>query len=201
MPWRDGQHTIDRPALSAIAPLDTQDDMVPMISRRRPIRLALAAAFLLPGLLAGCGGGDRGSAKPLADATLTDPNGLQPPMVPGQGRANDAQEAGAGLQVNKYLWRGALETLGFAPFVSTDPFGGVIVTDWYAPPGTTGERFKVTAYVLGRALRADGVRVTVFRQTREGGAWADASVSSATSTEIEGKVMARARELRAQGAQ
>jgi len=55
--------------------------------------------------------------------------------------------------------------------------------------------------VLGRALRADGVRVTVFRQTREGGAWADASVSSATSTEIEGKVLARARELRAQGAQ
>ena len=151
-------------------------------------------------VLAGCGGGNTGSAKPLADASYADPNGLTPPsIVPGKSRSNAQQESDAALQVNKYLWRGALETLQFMPFASTDPFGGVIVTDWYSPPTTTGERFKATAYVLGRQLRADGVHVTIFRQTREGGEWTDAPVNPQTATDIEGKILARARELRAQG--
>ncbi len=166
---------------------------------RSVFRTYAQLALLLPvAALAGCGGG--GSAKPLADASYADPNGLTPPaIVPGKGR-NAQQEADAALQVNKYLWRGALETLQFMPFASTDPFGGVIVTDWYSPPTTTGERFKATAYVLGRQLRADGVHVTIFRQTREAGEWTDASVSPQTATDIEGKILARARELRAQGA-
>ena len=152
-------------------------------------------------LLAGCGGGNGGSAKPLADSSYADPNGLTPPpIVPGKSKSNAQQESDAALQVNKYLWRGALETLQFMPFASTDPFGGVIVTDWYSPPTTNGERFKATAYVLGRQLRADGVHVTIFRQTREGGEWQDAPVSPQTATDIEGKILARARELRSQGA-
>ncbi len=159
----------------------------------------LSLGLLLAGALAGCGGNNHGSARPIADAT--DPNGLPPPIVPGQSKANSQQEADAGLQVNKYLWRGALETLDFAPLASADPFGGVIATDWYSPPGTSGERFKLTALVLGRQLRADGVHVTVFRQTSEGGAWQDSTVNPVTATEIEGKILARARELRAGGTQ
>jgi len=74
------------------------------------------------------------------------------------------------------------------------------VTDWYSPPTTTGERFKATAFVLGRQLRADGVKITIFRQVRDGGAWADAPVNPATAVDIENKVLARARELRAASA-
>jgi hypothetical protein len=76
----------------------------------------------------------------------------------------------------------------------------VIVTDWYSPPTTSGERFKATVYVLGRELRSDGVKVTLFRQTRDADGWADAAVNPATATDIENKVLARARELRARGA-
>jgi hypothetical protein len=112
-----------------------------------------------------------------------------------------AAEDGAALGVNAYLWRGALETLAFMPLSSADPFGGVIITDWYQPPASPGERFKATAYILGRQLRADGVKVTVFRQVADRGAWVDAPVSRTTSSEIEDKVLARARELRAQTAQ
>ncbi len=165
------------------------------------LRLSALAPFLvaLPALwLAGCGGQD-GSAKPLA-ATLADPNGLTPPtLVPGQSKANGQTEADAALQVNKYLWRGALETLQFMPFASTDPFGGVIVTDWFSPSAAGAERFKATAYVLGRQLRADGVHVTIFRQVRDGGEWRDAPVNPNTATDIEGKILARARALRASG--
>jgi len=82
--------------------------------------------------------------------------------------------------------------------VSADPFGGVIITDWFQPPGAGGERFKATAYILGRQLRADGVRVSVFRQVQQGGQWVDAAVSATASSELENKVLARARGLRSQ---
>ncbi len=115
---------------------------------------------------------------------------------PGAGRA----EEGGALGVNAYLWRAALDTLAFMPLASADPFGGVIITDWYQPPTGPGERFKATGYILGRQLRADGVRVAVYRQVLQGGQWVDAPVSPATTGEIENKVLARARELRSQTA-
>jgi len=108
-----------------------------------------------------------------------------------------AQEGGA-LGVNAYLWRGALDTLAFMPLSSADPFGGVIITDWYQPPAGGGERFKATAYILGRQLRADGIRISIFRQVAQGGQWIDAPVNATTTSEIENKVLARARELRSQ---
>ena len=159
-------------------------------------------ALLLPLTLAlaGCGHSDT-SVTPMANADYNDYRG-QPPnsSVLGENKDNKQQEAGTTLGVNAYLWRGALDTLSFMPLASADPYGGVIITDWYAPPTTNGERFKATAYVLGRQLRADGVRVTVFRQVREAGQWEDAPVNPGTVSDIENKVLARARELRSQQA-
>ncbi|MSP03554.1 MAG: DUF3576 domain-containing protein [Acetobacteraceae bacterium] len=105
---------------------------------------------------------------------------------------------GGGIGVNAFLWRGALDTLSFLPLSSADPFGGVIITDWYTPADAQGERFKATAYILGRDLRSDGIRVSVFRQVSHGGRWVDAPVSPTTSAEIENKVLDRARKLREQ---
>lgn len=116
----------------------------------------------------------------------------------GKGAGGARPEEGAGLGVNAYLWRATLDTLSFMPLASADPFGGVIITDWYQPPAGSGERFKATAYILGRQLRADGVKVSVFRQVARGGTWVDAPVSPVTTSEIENKVLARARELRSQ---
>jgi hypothetical protein len=108
--------------------------------------------------------------------------------------------AGTGVAVNAYLWRGALDTLSFMPLASADPFGGVIITDWYTPPGSSGERFKATAYILGRQLRSDGIRVVIYRQVLQDGQWVDAPVSPVTTGEIEDKVLVRARQLREQSA-
>jgi hypothetical protein len=112
----------------------------------------------------------------------------------------DAAGGGSGMTVNAFLWRATLDTLAFMPLSSADPFGGVIITDWYAPPNATGERFKATAYVLGRQLRSDGVRVQVFRQQLRGNQWVDAPASQAINSEMEDRVLARARELRSQSA-
>jgi hypothetical protein len=111
-------------------------------------------------------------------------------------RRNTSDNTGGALGVNAYLWRGALDTLSFMPLASADPFGGVIITDWYTPPTATNERFKATAYILGRELRSDGIRITIFRQVLQDGQWVDASVSPMTIGEIENKVLSRARELR-----
>ncbi len=87
--------------------------------------------------------------------------------------------------------------MSFMPLNSADPFGGVIITDWYSPPEAVGERFRVQIYILDRQLRADGVRVTVFRQLQdESGQWNNAAVSPETASELENAILTRARQLR-----
>jgi len=104
---------------------------------------------------------------------------------------------GPGIAVNSFLWRASLDTTAFLPLLSADPFGGVIITDWYSPSETTGERYKVIVYILGRQLRADGVKVSVFRQQIKGAdGWRTASVSKDTATSLENKILSRARQLR-----
>lgn len=112
------------------------------------------------------------------------------------GRQSDPNENN-GIGVNGFLWRASLDTLSFLPLSSADPFGGVIITDWYTPPESPAERFKVTVYILGRELRADGVRVAVFRQKRKAdNNWLDASTGDTTSTSLENAILTRARDLR-----
>ncbi|MFH1805692.1 MAG: DUF3576 domain-containing protein [Pseudomonadota bacterium] len=116
------------------------------------------------------------------------------------GGSDDSQQqqgGGSGIGVNSFLWRASLDTLSFMPLSSADPFGGVIITDWYSPAETPNERFKITTYILGTALRSDGVRVSVFRQVRAGSdQWADAVVEPGTATAMEDSILTRARQLR-----
>ena len=105
--------------------------------------------------------------------------------------------AASPIAVNAYLWRASLDTLAFMPLASADTLGGVIITDWYTPPESPNERLKMTVYILSRELRADGLRVAVFRQARDGkGGWSDAAVKRDTASELENIILTRARELR-----
>ena len=100
------------------------------------------------------------------------------------------------LGVNSYLWHASLDTLSFLPLVSADPFGGVIISEWYVSPTSPNERLKVTVYIMDRALRADALKVVVFRQTRSGAGWADALPGADTAHKLEDSILTRARELR-----
>jgi hypothetical protein len=118
------------------------------------------------------------------------------------GKKADPNEQGGGIGVNAYLWRASLDTLGFMPLASADPFGGVIITDWYSPPEAPEERFKVNLYILDRQLRADGVRAAVFRQRRApDGRWLDTTVEPATVVDLENAILTRARQIRVNTAQ
>jgi len=107
------------------------------------------------------------------------------------------QGGGSGIAVNSFLWRASLDTVSFMPLASADPFGGVIITDWYSAPEAVSERTKMQIYILDRQLRSDGLRVAVFRERRdETGNWVAAQVSPATVRQIEDSILTRARELR-----
>ena len=109
---------------------------------------------------------------------------------------------GGGVGVNSFLWRASLDTISFMPLASADPFGGVIITEWFSPPESPNERFKINVFILGRDLRADGVRTAVFKQTRDPtGNWADAPVEAQTATDLENSILSRARQLRVNTAQ
>ena len=71
--------------------------------------------------------------------------------------------------MNGYLWRATLDTLAFMPLASADPYGGVVITDWYTNPEKPDERFKCTVYILDARLRADGLNVAVFKQNKDAG--------------------------------
>ena len=101
-----------------------------------------------------------------------------------------------GGSVNAYLWQASLESLDFMPLAQADSRGGVIITDWYAPPETPDERFKITVYILDTALRADALKVAVFRQVDGDRGWVDAPVVGGTASGLEDNILTRARELR-----
>jgi alpha-beta hydrolase superfamily lysophospholipase len=100
------------------------------------------------------------------------------------------------IGVNSYLWRAAVDTLSFAPLITADSNGGVIVTDWYANPRTPGERVKLTVSIIDQDLRADALRVAASRQVNQSGAWVDAPVAAATVQKLEDIILTRARDLR-----
>jgi hypothetical protein len=129
-----------------------------------------------------------------AKANARAPTGLIPHLGSKPAAANSPQ---AGIGVNSYLWRATLDTLAFMPLASADPFGGVVITDWYVNPEKPDERFKATVYILDTRLRADGLNVTVFKQNKDAtGAWIDAPVAGQTDIDIENAILTRARQLR-----
>ena len=113
-----------------------------------------------------------------------------------QAAARKAATANApNMGVNSYLWRASLETLNFMPLAQVDPFGGVIVTDWYASAEAPNERFKANIYILDTNLRADALKASIFKQKRISGNWQDASIDADTARQIENAILTRAREL------
>ena len=156
--------------------------------------------------VSGCSVLSKGEAKyPTgADRAATGDNNIyeQPEGVFGKGglfggsRDRDNSKGNNGIDVNSYLWRASLDTVSFMPLASADPFGGTIITDWYTDPSSPNERTKLNVFILGRELKADGVKVKAFRQVKKGGNFVDAPVAADTSRKLEDAILTRARQMR-----
>lgn len=154
-----------------------------------------AAAAVLGLVLAGCAHhGDTAAAGKGDFSSPVKESGFS--LLPSLGGHAPAQ-APANIGVNAFLWRASLDTLAFMPLASADPFGGLIITDWYTNPEKPDERFKATVYILDTRLRADGINVNVYKQVKDAsGAWVDAPVSGQTDTDVENAILTRARQLK-----
>ncbi len=157
-----------------------------MTQRGRTL-LSVAAILALAGAATGCAstGGDEPRAERSGGGGFL-----------GIGGGDDNEPVQGQIGVNSFLWQASLDTLSFMPLSSTDPFGGVIITEWHADPGMPNERFRATVYVLDTRLRADALNVSIFRQSWNGSAWVDAAVDPDTEIQIENSILNRARELR-----
>jgi hypothetical protein len=174
---------------------------------RRKLRNLLKIAVstgTAAGLLAlsACGGGTGGSTATVNNyQTQGLPAGQSAsesrPLIVLGGNKNNNGGSATGVQVNAYLWRATLDTLSFMPLVSADPFGGVIITDWYSPPATPDERFKANAYILSQQMTANAIQVSLFHQVLQNGQWVDAAVDPNTVSGLEDRILSRAADLRA----
>jgi hypothetical protein len=82
------------------------------------------------------------------------------------------------------------------PLLSEDPWGGVIITDWYTNPEKPNERFKATVYILDTRLRADALKVSIFKQQLTVNGWVDAPTDAETGTQIENAILTKARQYK-----
>lgn len=102
----------------------------------------------------------------------------------------------AGLGVNADLWRAALDTVSFLPLASADPIGGTIITDWYNDPAQPSERVKLNIIVSGLDLRADALRVSLFREKRDKGRWVTVASSPTPARQLENIILTKARDYK-----
>jgi len=163
-------------------------------------RIAVPASLALSVLSLSACGGVKTSAP---DVNNYEAGGMGPPpagsgslLTLGKG-AGGNNGANTNIQVNAFLWRATLDTLSFMPLDSADPFGGVIITDWYSPPSAPGTRFKANAYILSKTLTADAIQVSVFEQTQQGGQWVDSPADPSIASGLEDRILARAADLQA----
>lgn len=117
------------------------------------------------------------------------------------GGNKDKDKSMAGIVVNGYLWRAALDTISFMPLASADPFGGVILTDWYISPDAPNERLKLNVFIVGSELTANALTVRVFKQKHKNGQWNNSALSKEVPHALEDTILTRARQLRVADAQ
>ena len=171
---------------------------------RIPIGLAVAI------LVTACDGRDYSAKKDVGPksgpANRYDPDGESVfgeggftfgKLAGGELFGNEKEAAGSATAVNKYLWQASLDTLSFLPLASTDPYTGVIATEWSATETAPDERFKVTVYLTSPELAATSVNVAVYRQVRNNsGSWIQTAVDPATPGQLEEAILTRARQIR-----
>lgn len=95
------------------------------------------------------------------------------------------------IAVNRYLWQASLDVLSFLPLEGTDPFSGLIVTDWGRVAGDATP-YRVTVYISEPALDARSLKVAAFRQI--GGR--AVPVAESENRRVEDAILTRARQIR-----
>ena len=87
--------------------------------------------------------------------------------------------------VNSFLWRATLDVLSFAPFQSTDAFGGIIVTEWFKK---NDQQIKLTALIKSRDLRSEGINIKAYIKNNKNEISEDLILTKARVLRIQNKL-------------
>lgn len=109
---------------------------------------------------------------------------------------NTGGVASIGMPINPYLWKGSLETISFMPLASADPFGGIIITDWYIDKLEDNKRCKLNIFIKGVKLTSNNLRVNSFCQEYQKDRWLNLPSDSLSNTKLENAILNKAKKLK-----
>ena len=118
--------------------------------------------------------------------------------VLGRDNNKESSETLISMNVNIFLWRGALETVNFMPLSSADPVGGTIITDWYSISGNEKERCKLNIFISGKKLKSENLKVASFCQEIKNQIWVNKKINDDNNIKIENAILNKAKKLRLQ---
>ena len=124
--------------------------------------------------------------------------GLSFDGVLGLGNNKESSQASISMNVNIFLWRGALETIDFMPLSSADPIGGIIITDWYSTTENEEERCKLNIFITGQNLKTENLKVTSFCQSFKNQIWVNKNTDKNNNIKIENAILNNAKKLKLQ---
>ena len=97
------------------------------------------------------------------------------------------------MSVNPYMWQASLEILSSTmPLASVDSSSGIIITDWYNLKAKNNERVKISVLINSIELRADGVKVSIFKQIKNANTWVSSEVNPNIIQKLERKIINKA---------
>ena len=124
--------------------------------------------------------------------------GLSLGSILGEDEKKGGAQASVAMNVNIFLWRGALETIDFMPLNSADQIGGTIITDWYSTMDNSNERCKLNIFITGKKLKTENLKVTTFCQEFKDQIWTNKKIDSQNNIKIENAILNKAKKLRLQ---
>ena len=97
------------------------------------------------------------------------------------------------LSINPHLWKASLDILSSTmPLASVDSNSGIIISDWYNVKNKNNERVKISVLINSEELRADGVKVSIFRQILKSSSWTNVAVNPDIIVKLERKIIKKA---------
>ena len=114
-----------------------------------------------------------------------------------QSLSNSINSSGlSSLPINELLWKSSLDVLDFMSFQNIDPFGGVIISNWFINENNNNIRNKIVVSFSSSELKATSIKVSVTREKFENNKWISDGYSDGLARKIEDLILSRARELR-----
>ena len=98
--------------------------------------------------------------------------------------------------INPYLWRATLETINFMPIASADPFGRIIITDWYSTEKNPKERCKLNIFIRGAELKTENLKVNSFCENKINNDWVNSSIKDEDNIKIENAILNKAKKFK-----